>query len=92
MINDEEDKKMLNDLAKLDAATQEHFKLMVRAVARCFTRPEECYGMMVLSIDNDIFLKSMNASAEETAELAFSAASALGQIVTESAPPRAQFN
>ena len=87
-----DDETMLHLLAKLDAGRQEHFRNVVRAIAQCYADSDNCNALLVLSIDNEILLSSINADTEQMAALAFAAASVLGKAVTEAAPPREQFN
>lgn len=87
-----EGEQILSMLAALDADKQEHFRNLISAIAQCYADPDNCHALLVLSLDNEILLSSINAETEEMAALAFAAASVLGKVVTEAAPPREQFN
>jgi hypothetical protein len=92
-MEDDTDKKMMKALGLLDKDMQEHFKAVVRMVSICYTDPHLYSGVVVVRrTDEDILIISLNANEMDAAELITAAGGVITDVVTESAPPREQFN
>jgi hypothetical protein len=93
MTNDEDDKQMMKALALLDKDMQEHFRTVVRTIALCYTSPQLYDGVLVVRrVDEDLLIMSLNANEMDATALIIEAGGLLTDVVTESAPPREQFN
>ena len=94
MDKNESDAQMLKALALLDKDMQEHFRTVVRLIALCYTAPQLYKGAVITRCveEDEILMMSLNANEMDVAELVAEAAGVITDVVTESAPPRAQFN
>ena len=86
------DEQLMEELAKLPPKAQDHFKLVVRLVALCYTDPENHSGLLITKEEDGTVLMSLNANDMDAAELIIEASEFISRVVTRDAPPREQFN
>jgi hypothetical protein len=86
------DDELMAALMKLPTQAQDHFKLVVRLVALCYTDPENHSGLLITKEEDGTVLMSLNANDMDAAELIIEASEFISRVVTRDAPPREQFN
>lgn len=86
------DDELMAALMKLPTQAQDHFKLVVRLVALCYTDPENHSGLLITKEEDGTVLMSLNANDMDAAELLIEASEFISRVVTSDAPPREQFN
>jgi len=88
----ETDEQMLKHLAMLPDKEQEHFKLLVRMLAKCYGPDAPASGVLILRDHRQIMVLSVNANDLDVTEMLMSAADAMSETILEDAPPREMFN
>lgn len=86
------DEQMLKHLATLPDKEQEHFKLLVRMLAKCYGSDAPASGVLILRDHRQIALMSVNANDLDVTEMIMSAADAMSETLLEGAPPKEMFN
>ena len=88
----ESDEKMLNQLAALPEKDQEHFKMLVRLISRCYGKDAAASGVLIVRDSARLAVLSVNANDIDMAEIIMCAAEATGSVLMEDAPPKEMFN
>jgi hypothetical protein len=86
------DEQLLKHLAKLPDKEQEHFKLLVRMLAKCYGPDAPASGVLIVRDHRQIALMSVNANDLDVTEIVMSAADAMSEAILEDAPPKEMFN
>jgi hypothetical protein len=88
----ESDEKLLTHLSTLPAKDQEHFKLLVRLISRCYGKDARASGVLIVRDNERLAVLSVNANDIDMAEIIMCAAEATGSVLMEDAPPKEMFN
>lgn len=86
------DEQMIKHLATLPQKDQEHFKMLVRMLSKCYGQDAKASGVLIVRDSRQVALLSVNANDLDVTEMVMSAADAMGAAILEDAPARDRFN